>query len=194
MQALTLKRCFSFPNQGKKLISGLLLSEGPQHRGRDRGRMLLLNSAHHHTEVSGFNDNSNTERIDRTLQRFSDLSCQTLLHLQSTSKDIYESRDLAEPNHFALGDIGDMNLAEKRQKMVLAETEHLNVPDNHHFIIGQIEHRVQESFLWVLLVAPSQMLQGAFDAFGCSHQAVAIRILAQSDQHFSYEFRQTQTR
>src|SRR5574338_1367433 len=107
MQVLTLRRFFSLPNQGKKLISGLFLSERSQHRGRDGGRVLLFNSAHHHTEVSGLNDNSNTERINRSLQRFSDLSCQTLLHLQSTSKDIYKSRDLAEPDHFALRDIGD---------------------------------------------------------------------------------------
>ena len=50
-----------------------------------------------------------------------DLAGEALLHLQAASEDIDEARDLAESDDLAVGDVGDVHLAEEGQQVVLAE-------------------------------------------------------------------------
>ena len=100
-----------------------------------------------------FDHNAYAMRFDRTLNRFSNLRCQTLLHLQSASKYVHQARNLTEPNHLPARDICDVHLAEERQKVVFAQTKHLNVLDDYHLVVSYIEHRTQQNLLRVLLVA-----------------------------------------
>src|SRR4029077_7186169 len=93
-----------------------------------------------------------------TLNRFSDLSCEPLLHLQSTGKYVHKARNLTEANYFTLGNVGNVDLANTRQKVVLAEAEHFDVLDDHHLVVSHVEHRAQQSFLGVLMVAFGQKL------------------------------------
>src|SRR5215472_19022284 len=135
--------------------------------------MLLLNSTHHHAQMSRFDHNAHPLRSDRTLNRISDLRCESLLHLQSTSKDVHQARNFAESNYFSIRDIRDVDLAEERQKVVFAQTEHLNILDDHHFVVSYVEHRAQQNLLRALLVALGQILQ--------------------TNQHFPHEVLQART-
>ena len=98
--------------------------------------MLLLNSAHHHAQMSRFDNNAHALRSNRPLNRISDLRCESLLHLQSTSKNVHQARNLAESNHFSTRDIRDVDLAEERQKVVFAQTVRLNILDDHRFVVA----------------------------------------------------------
>ena len=73
---------------------------------------------------------------------------------------------------------------------MFAETEHLDILDDHHLVISYIEHRAQQNFLWVLLVAFGQILHRTFHAFGSFPQAITLRVLAEAQQHFSHQFLQ----
>src|ERR1700726_1970328 len=41
-----------------------LVAEAAQHRGGNRGGVLLFDAAHHHAEVAGFDDDANALRLD----------------------------------------------------------------------------------------------------------------------------------
>src|SRR5450759_3239594 len=188
-----LERTVSCVNKREKLVPGFFGTESTQHGGRYCRGVLLLNSAHHHAQMSRFNDHSHALRFDSTVNRFSNLCCETLLHLQSTRKYIHQPSHLTEPNHLPLRNIRDVDLAEERQKVVFAEAEHLNILDDHHLVIRHIEHRAPQSFLWVLLVAFGQILHRTFHTFGSMPQAITLWVLAETDQHFPHEFLQART-
>src|SRR4051812_16914903 len=97
--------------------------------------MLLFNAAHHHAEMAGFDDDTLTLRLDGLLNAFSNLHREAFLHLQTTREHIDQARNLAEPDHLPIRDVGDVHLSEKRQKVMLAETEHLHVFYDDHFVI-----------------------------------------------------------
>src|ERR1051326_6039305 len=117
--------------------------------------MLLFNAAHHHAQVSRLNHHANALRIDSVLNGLSDLHRQTFLHLQAAGKDIDEARNLAQAQDLAVWDISDMNLAEKRKHVVLAEAEHLNVFHDHHFVIWHVKERALQDLVGTLLIALS---------------------------------------
>ena len=75
------------------------------------------------------------------------------MYLEAAGKDIHQARNFAQPQHFAIGDIGHMHLAEERQQVVLTQAEHLNIFDNDHLIIAHFKQRALEHRASVLLVA-----------------------------------------
>ena len=68
-------------NKREKFGPGLGFTESSQHGGRNSSGVLFLNAAHHHAHMSRFNDYPHALRFDSTLNRFSNLCCQTFLHL-----------------------------------------------------------------------------------------------------------------
>ena len=65
-----------------------------------------------------FNNYPHAPRVDGTLNSFGNLCSETLLHLQTTRKYVYQTRNLTESDHFPLWNVCDVHLAKKRQKMV----------------------------------------------------------------------------
>ena len=55
------------PDEGKEFGSGFFLAEAADHGGGYGGRVLLLNSAHHHAQVAGFDNYAYALRRDRFL-------------------------------------------------------------------------------------------------------------------------------
>src|SRR6266851_8243148 len=185
-----LQGTISSTDKRKKLVPSLFFSESTQHGGRYRRRVLFFDSAHHHAQVSRFNDYAYAQRFDSLVNRFRNLCRETLLYLQPPRKYIHQARNLTEPDDFPSWNIGDVDLAEKGQQMMFAQTEHLNVLDDYHLVISYIEHRAQQGFLRVLSVAFGQILQRTFHAFGSATQAIPLWIFAQMDQHFPCEILQ----
>ena len=155
--------------------------------------MLLLNSAHHHAQMSRFDHNAHALRSDRPLNRISDLRCESLLHLQSTRKDVHQARNFAESNHFSIRDICDVDLAVVWEEVVLAQNKHLIVLEDHHFVVGYVEHSAQQNLLRVLLVAFGQILHRSFHTFGSVPESITLWVLAETNQHFPHEVLQART-
>src|SRR5271165_6026606 len=100
-------------NQRKEFIAGFLFLELSQHRAGYRARVLLLNSAHHHTQVLGFQNHADAKRFELLQQALSDLLGQAFLNLQATSKYINYSRYLTEANHLVSCEIPYVRLSEE---------------------------------------------------------------------------------
>src|SRR5215471_11535747 len=103
-------------------------------------------------------------RMDLLIDGVGDLSCQPLLHLQPAGIHIDESRNLAEAHNTAVWDIADVTFAEKRQQMMLAETEHLDVANDDHFIVRNIEKRLAQDVVCIHAVTACQKPHRPIDA------------------------------
>ena len=73
-----------------------------------------------------------------------DLVGQALLQLQPPREDVDEARDLAEADHLAVRDVGDVALAEERQQVMLAHAVEVDVAHDHHLAIIDVEQRAIE--------------------------------------------------
>src|SRR4029077_4183558 len=104
--------------------------------------------------------------------------------LQAARKEFDEARNFAEADDASVGDVGDVHFAEERQQMVLAETEHLDVFDDDHFVVAHGEERAFEQGLGIFLVLLGEELHGFVDAFGRVGKAFAAGIFAEADEHF----------
>ena len=111
--------------------------------------------------------------------RLGDLVGQALLNLQAAREDVDQPRDLAQAEHPALRDVGDVALAEERQQVMLAETVEVDVPDDHHLVIIDAEQRVVQRGVDIGRVAARQELERLLHPLRCIEQSFARRILAQ---------------
>src|ERR1019366_7603989 len=178
----------SMVHQRQELIPRLLpLPESPQHRARHRPRVLLLHSPHHHAEVPRFADHSHSHRIDDLLDGLRHFLRQPLLYLQPPRKGVHNPRNLAQPDHFRLGQVRYVHLAEERQHVVLAHAEELDVPHNHHLVVFHVVQRAVYQLADVHLVAARQEFEGLVHAFRGFLQAFALRIFHQHRQHFLHQ-------
>ena len=76
-----------------------------------------------------------------------DLVGHALLQLQPAREDVDQARDLAEADHLAVRDVGDVALAEERQQVMLAHAVEVDVADDHHLAIIDAEQRAIEHFV-----------------------------------------------
>jgi hypothetical protein len=79
----------------------------------------------------------------------------------------------------AVRDVGDVGPPHEGQQVVLAEAVELDVLDDHHLVVGDVEEGVVQDLVRVLVIAPGQEAQRLRDAARRADQAVAARALAQ---------------
>ena len=108
-----------------------------------------------------------------------------LLHLQPAREDLDQSCRLAEADDAPLRDVGDVHLAEEWQDVVLAQAEHLDIFDNDHLVVIDGEEGIAKDFFRILVVALGQVAQGLPITFRRFEQTLAIRVLAQADEHLA---------
>ena len=81
-----------------------------------------------------------------------------------------------------------MRLAEEGKQMMFAEGKELDVFDDDHLVVVDIEERAVEDCGNVLGVAAREEGHGFFHAFRRIEQAVARGIFADAQQQFAIEF------
>src|SRR5581483_3562782 len=176
-------------NEREELLAGLLLlAEDAEHGGGDGGGVLLFHAAHHHAEVTRLNDHADALRLDDPLDGLGDLGGKAFLHLQASREDVHQSGELAEANHFAARNVGDVHLPVKRQEMMLAKAEHLDVLNDHHLVIVHREESTPQQAVRIFVVALGQVFQGTLHALGRMLQSFAVRIFAQAGEELADEF------
>jgi len=75
-----------------------------------------------------------------------------------------------------------VDLTKERQQVMLAKAKHLNVFDDDHFVIRDIEQRALKDFVSILLLAPGQEFERLLHALRRADKAIAVRILPQPQQ------------
>src|SRR5467141_985605 len=129
-------------DQSEKLVPRLLIvTEGTKHGAGDGLAMLLFHAAHLHAEMAGFDNHADPLRSDFFLDGLRDLAGHALLNLQPARKHIHDARNLAEPQHTLVWQIGHVGLAEERQQVVFAEAEEFDVLHDDHLVVGHAERR-----------------------------------------------------
>ena len=146
--------------------------------------MLLLHTPHLHAQVLRLNDHHHAERVERFLDAVFYLCRQPLLHLQTAGKHIHHAGYLAQTRNLAVGDVGDMHLAEKRQQMVLAQRVEINVFHHHHLAVVFLKEGALEDGLRVFLIPFGQKLERFADAAGGLLQPLALGVFADQRQRF----------
>ena len=106
--------------------------------------MLLFDAAHHHAEMARLDDYSYALGFDDFLDGLGDLCGEALLNLQTAREHFDQARDFAQADDPAVRDVGDVHLAEKRQHVMLAEAEHLDVLNDDHLVVADGEQSALE--------------------------------------------------
>src|SRR3981189_2323501 len=126
--------------------------------------MLFLDATHHHAQMPGLDDNADALRFDRVLDRLRNLRGQPLLDLQAARERFDETRYFAQTDDFSVWDIGHVQLAKKRQKMVLAQAEHFDVFYDHHLVVIDSEQCLAQKRFRIVLVSFDEKLHGFMHA------------------------------
>jgi hypothetical protein len=90
------------------------------HATRGRKTSLLLDSAHHHAQMPGFNNDANPLRLERFVYGIRNLYRQSFLNLKPAGENVHNAGQFAETDDLPGRHIGHVALAIKRQHVVLA--------------------------------------------------------------------------
>src|ERR1700722_346584 len=135
-------------DQRQELVARFFpIAERAEHSAGHRSGVLLLYAAHHDAEVPRLANDAHAHRLDQFLNGLRDLLCQALLDLQAPRKNVHNARQLTEPDHAVTRDISDVDLAEKRQHMVLAHAEELDVLHDDHLVVLHGKQRAVDDFV-----------------------------------------------
>ncbi len=107
----------------------------------------------------GVADDHHALRSDDAPDFAAHLRCQALLHLQAAGEDIDKSRNLAESDNPSVRDVGDGNLAEERQDMVLAHRIELDVLDHDDTRSVVIEQCLMDDGINIGTITRSQIIE-----------------------------------
>jgi hypothetical protein len=76
-----------------------------------------------------------------------------------------------------------MTLAKERDQMMLAKTEGLDVFDNYHLVIGNVEQGAIEYFIGTFLIPAGQISKGAIDSLRGFNQTITLGIFAKLNKN-----------
>src|SRR5215469_13148279 len=137
----------------------------------------------------GFEHYRDTERLYLFHDRMRDLGRQTFLHLQPAGINLYHPGDLGQTDDMAVGQVGDLGLADKRQEVMLAERKEIEVSAQDHLLVVLFgEEGTVDRVLGILVVTAGQELEGLNDTDRSTRQALAFRIFADMAKNGTYGF------
>ena len=138
---------------------------------------LFANAANCHAGVLRLDDHGDSGRVEFGFDQISDRLSHPLLYLGTTGDFVDHPSQFAKPGNTAIGDVGDMRDATKRQQVMFAHAAEGNVSHEDHLIefFGeghlQMPGRIQAK-------AGEHFLIHTGDAAGCILQSGAVWIFA----------------
>lgn len=166
------------PNEFQKFIPGFELLKGAGEGGGGGDGILFLDTPHHHTHMPGFDHHRYAEGVEGGVDTAKDLVGQSFLHLKAPGEDIDHPGEFTEADNVAVGNIGDMDLAKKRQHMVFTKGIQFNIFNEDHFAVFFPEHGGTQDSRSILLVPLGKELHGFCGAFGGFQQTLPGCIFA----------------
>lgn len=105
----------SFDQIEKFRSSTQVLAKNSGHHRRRHHRILLFDTAHHHAQVLGFDDNRHALGTNGMLDGVGNLLGQFFLNLQTPRIHVDNPRHLGQAEHFTARQIADVTFADERQ-------------------------------------------------------------------------------
>ena len=178
---------FLLLNEFEELVAGLVTLEEDAGEGRCRGDGVgFLYAAHGHAGVHGFDDDGDAQRVQGLLDAVADLFGQAFLDLQATGEGLHDAGHLGQAGDFALGDVRDVRLADKRQHVMFAQGEKLDVLDDDHMIVRFLKQSALDDGLTVLEVSLCEELHSLGNTLRSFDETFALHILTQQSQNGFY--------
>src|SRR6266853_5880404 len=158
----------------------LVAAKNPQHaRGQGLGS-LLPDPAHLEAEVTALDDDTNSARVDRSVDCLRNLARHPLLHLKAAGVSIHQPGQLAQAHHPAVGHIANVHAPEEGKQMVLTQTEEGDVLDHDHVVVAvKGDERITHDGRGIGGIALSEVAKGFSDSGWSVNETLAIWILAQ---------------
>ena len=160
-----------------------IISETAEHGRGHHFAVLFFDAAHHHAEMLRFDNNTDTFGVDWLHEGFCNLAGKALLHLQSTGEAVDETGEFADAVHFVAGDIADVTLAEKGEKMVLAHAVDLDVAHDDHVVALFGEDCLFKDLVRVDVVALRKMIPCFFNPAWGIYESFALGIFADGSEN-----------
>src|SRR5690606_30444622 len=157
------------------------------HGRRDGPRARLAHAAHRHAQVLALDDDDGPARLQVLHERVRDLGREALLDLRAPRVHLDEARELGQARDAPVdvGDVADVRDAVERHQVVLARRVHLDVLDEHHLLVPEVERR-REDVGRLLAQAREDLAVGARHAGRGVAQALAVRVLADGDEQLAH--------
>lgn len=172
------------PNQFQEFLSRLrLTAERSQHGAGDGHGVLFFHSPHHHAKMSGFDDDADAMCIQLRAQRFRNLHRQPFLNLQASGEHIDDPRDLTEADHLLVRQVPDMDSTKKRQQMVFAHAEEIDVFDDDHLVIFDRKERTVQEMVDITLIPLRHKGQGFGYSLGSLEEAIPTGLFTKGQEH-----------
>src|SRR6478609_6827393 len=151
--------------------------------GGDRARARLAHPPHGHAQVLGLDHHDHAARLQQADQGVRDLGGEPLLHLRSLGVDVDEPGELGEPGDLAVlaRDVADVRHPGERHEVVLAHRPELDVADQHHLVVAEVEGRGQH-VRGGLAQAGGQLLVGAGHPGRGVPEPLTVGVLPEGDQ------------
>src|SRR5215472_6501308 len=137
--------------------------------------------------MPGLNDDPNALGADLLLDGLRDLIRQALLNLQASRKHVHHAGDLAQAQDAPARQIRHMRPAEKRQQMMLTQTEKFYVLYYHHLVVMDAEGCAIQYRVHTLGVPAGQKLERLLVALRGLSKPLSIRVFAKHDNDFSHQ-------
>ena len=129
--------------------------------------------------MTRFDHHANPGRVQDLLDRQRDLARHALLDLEAVRVHVDEARHFAQADHPTGRQIGDVHASKKRQQMVLAEAEEVDVLDHDEVVVLLFEKGVPDDFRRIDVVALGQIAVGLGHAQRRVDKAFARGVLTQ---------------
>ena len=118
------------------------------------------------------------------LDAVADLDGQALLDLEAASVGLDYARDLAQAGDLAVGNVGDVGLADEGQQVMLAGAVEFYILDQDHLLVFLVKHRGADDLHPVFRISFGQVLQGLGDTLGRLEEAFARFVFAEKAEDF----------
>ena len=98
-----------------------LLAERAEHGAGGHAGVVLLDAANHRAHVDALGHDADADGIDDFVDELGDLAGHALLHLKPLGKHIHDARDFGQADDFAIGNVGDVNVADEGEHMMFTK-------------------------------------------------------------------------
>src|SRR6266516_2678719 len=141
-------------------------------------RILLLHTAHHHTEMFGLYDHGDPGGFETSHERPSNLRREIFLDLQSAREDIDDARHLGKADHFPVWNVSHVRPADEWKQMMFAHRIKLDVLDENDLARFRLEDGIINNLVQVLPIPLGEELQSTRRPIRRASQTFSIQIFA----------------
>jgi hypothetical protein len=145
--------------------------------------VLLLDTAHHHAQVSGLDDYTDAEGAGHFGDGACNLYGHLFLNLKTSRKNVDQTGDFGQSKNPPTRKVADMAIPKEWQEVMLAQRVELDASDHNHFVEIGFKKCAVDHVLKPRSVAACEKTQSFGGTAGRASQPFALLVLAEQRKH-----------